>query len=207
MKTTAAAFERNRYVVVREFVTQQLRDVYRHYVGDQIAAGTFGFDDGVAARWFRYKDPLSQALSLASLPAVEEMTGLALLPTYSYTVVYPPGSNLPAHRDRPACEVSASLTLDNREGDQRCGPWGFWLRHGDHEVEVLLDPGDLVLYRGCEMEHFRHALPPGRSNASVLMHFVEANGPHRHLADDAPSHEQRVAEAALEMLQAGGASG
>lgn len=58
-----------------------------------------------------YGDFLMESLLGMLLPKVEETTGLALSPTYSYYRVYKAGEELKEHCDRPACEVSLSLCL------------------------------------------------------------------------------------------------
>lgn len=53
------------------------------------------------------------------LPFMEEKTGYKLFPTYSYGRVYLNGATLARHVDRPACEISLSLTISESGGK----PW------------------------------------------------------------------------------------
>jgi hypothetical protein len=50
------------------------------------------------------------------LPHFEKACGKRLYPTYSYARLYKPGEELKKHKDRPACEISATITL-GFEGD------------------------------------------------------------------------------------------
>lgn len=130
-------------------------------------------------------------LLLDLLPHFEEASGLKLLPTYAYARVYEPGEVLKIHRDRPACEVSATLTL-GFDGDV----WPIYmgrpseeptpLRRVDESKNIVyakdvgkieMDVGDAVLYRGCDMYHWRDEYSEGKWQAQVFLHYVDANGP------------------------------
>ena len=87
------------------------------------------------------------------LPKVEETTGLALSPTYSYYRVYKAGEELKEHCDRPACEVSLSLCL----GYDYLGKNFRW-RFAIGDKKIALEPGDAVIYRGMELPHSRPKL-------------------------------------------------
>jgi hypothetical protein len=77
-------------------------------------------------------------------PHFEQASGLKLYPTYSYARLYTTqGEELKNHRDRPACEISATLTLDF-EGDV----WPIYV--GDNEdksnpTQIKMSIGDAVL--------------------------------------------------------------
>ena len=107
-------------------------------------------------------------------PAVEACTGLKLWPTYSYARLYRHGDELKPHRDRPACEVSLSLNLGQEPADQ---PWALNVKGPEGSVAALLMPGDVLLYRGLELVHWREPYE-GRHMAQVFLHYVDRNGPH-----------------------------
>jgi hypothetical protein len=130
--------------------------------------------------------PLSQAvhgaeefdkLLEALTPYFEEKSGLKLYPTYSYARLYnQQGEELKNHRDRPACEISATITL-GFEGDV----WSIYM--GDHEdktnsSKIDMAIGDAVMYRGCDKYHWREPYVEGKWQAQVFLHYVDANGPH-----------------------------
>ena len=109
------------------------------------------------------------------LPHFEKACGKRLYPTYSYARLYKPGEELKNHRDRPACEISATLTL-GWSGKQ----WAIYM--GDHEdksnaSEIWMNVGDAVLYRGMEKYHWREKFE-GEWQAQVFLHYVDADGPH-----------------------------
>jgi hypothetical protein len=146
--------------------------------------------------------PLSQAvhgaeefdkLLQALVPYFEEKSGLKLYPTYSYARLYnQQGEELKNHRDRPACEISASITL-GFEGDV----WSIYmadkateqdgiLKIGEHNnkdyikniSKIDMTIGDAVMYRGCDKYHWREPYFEGQWQAQVFLHYVDANGPH-----------------------------
>ena len=110
-------------------------------------------------------------------PHFEQASGLKLFPTYSYARLYnTQGEELKVHRDRPACEISASLTLEF-EGDV----WPIFMSANEDKsnaTEVKMEIGDAVMYRGCDIYHWREAYKEGRWQAQVFLHYVDQNGPH-----------------------------
>jgi hypothetical protein len=111
------------------------------------------------------------------LPHFEKASGLKLFPTYSYARFYnTQDEELKVHRDRPACEISATLTL-GFEGNV----WSIYM--GDNEdksdsTKIDMEVGDAVLYRGCDKWHWRDPYKEGKWQAQVFLHYVDQNGPH-----------------------------
>jgi hypothetical protein len=110
-------------------------------------------------------------------PHFEMASGLKLFPTYSYARLYnSQDEELKIHRDRPACEISATLTLDF-EGDV----WPIFMGNNEDKAnatEVKMEIGDAVMYRGCDIYHWREAYKEGKWQAQVFLHYVDQNGPH-----------------------------
>lgn len=123
-------------------------------------------------------------------PYFEEKSGLKLYPTYSYARLYAPDDELKAHVDRPACEISVTITL-GWEGNQ----WAIYMSdrseiNTDIELdsqydgkifvknksELMLEIGDAVMYRGMDKYHWREKFK-GKWQAQVFLHYVDANGP------------------------------
>lgn len=103
------------------------------------------------------------------LPNFETACGKKLLPTYSYARLYKPGEELKKHTDRPACEISATVTL-GFEGN----PWAIYMDGNKVDMQV----GDAVLYKGMDLEHWREKYTEGQWQAQVFLHYVDAEGPH-----------------------------
>jgi alkylated DNA repair dioxygenase AlkB len=96
----------------------------------------------------------------------------AVLPTYTYSRIYKHGETLARHTDRPACEISLTLNL---EQDM---PWDFGIKKPNgEEVNINLNPGDALLYLGCVAEHWRDKPFSGQNYPQVFLHYVRSNGP------------------------------
>jgi len=130
--------------------------------------------------------PLSQAVHGAETfdrllehltPYFEKASGLRLFPTYSYARLYDTqGEELKNHKDRPACEISATITL-GFDGDV----WPIYM--GDNEdksnaFKIKMSIGDAVMYRGMDKYHWREVYTEGKWQAQVFLHYVDQDGPH-----------------------------
>lgn len=124
-------------------------------------------------------DSLMEFLLSGIHPRVEELSGCKLFPTYSFCRVYSRGHSLIRHRDRESCEVSVSLNL----GPKLQTPWPLWVKGPLGESAVAMEPGDAVLYRGIECEHWREPLEEDQLT-QVFLHYVEQDGPYSHLKFD-----------------------
>jgi hypothetical protein len=128
-------------------------------------------DSQVPNTFAQYGDPLMESLLLHNQEIVEGVTGLSLLPTYSYYRVYKSGDELHRHKDRPACEISSTVFLGaNYKG------WPIYMG----ETPVQMQVGSLVVYRGMDIEHWRPKwdAPPDAWHVQVFLHYVNANGQH-----------------------------
>ena len=52
---------------------------------------------------------------------------------------------------------------------------GEYIPSDSKGVEVKLKPGDMLMYRGCELEHWRDAFE-GSDCGQVFLHYNDANG-------------------------------
>jgi hypothetical protein len=185
LESAAADFSDRRFVVVRGALDHTVTEAYRRYIVMQIAKGAFRFDDPASHRWNRYREPVAETLLMQAAEPLGAIVDRTLIPTYSYTVVYPPGAELAPHTDRAACEFSVSLALGNRRSGDEVEPWPLYVTPpGASTAMIMLAPGDLVLYRGCEVAHWREPQAAECHHYSVLLHFVDASGPSRDYAWD-----------------------
>jgi hypothetical protein len=110
-------------------------------------------------------------LLVEKVPEVSELLGEKVLPTYTYARVYKAGSKLLRHRDRPACEVSLTVGL-SKDTD-----WPIYFQRPDgSETCIELQPGDAVMYLGCQADHWREKFS-GTEYTQLFMHYVRSNGP------------------------------
>lgn len=139
--------------------------------------------------------PMTQLL-WGLTPAMCELTGREVLPTYNYFRLYRKDDICRVHADRAACEHSLSLTLGYSDGLD----WPFEIGAGAPSVKVesiesdfgaqpyssvRMRPGDAVLYRGVERRHGRITPNPNRWSAHMFLHWVDRHGPHAGHAFDA----------------------
>lgn len=112
LKKHQDTFQKNRYTVVDDFLEGEGLTVYQNYVLDKIQAGHWEYGDAqVNSRYWIHNEPFVRYLHEALTEKMEAITGYELLPVYVFTIGYMKGAVLPRHRDRPACEISASLTI------------------------------------------------------------------------------------------------
>ena len=196
------SFKKNKYQVIRGAISKELADIAYTYL--QISAeadhwmltnqvtheknplvGNFK-DQQVPGSYAKYADRLMETLLIQTIPVMKAKTGLDLIPTYSYTRLYRTGNVLNRHKDRPSCEISTTLCLG---GD----PWSIFIDPtGSNNVideykgvmkpdapkgnKVDLKPGDMLIYSGCELEHWREPFQ-GKLCGQVFLHYNHANGP------------------------------
>jgi hypothetical protein len=150
--------------------------------------GMFGTwsDQQVPNTYSHYSDMVMETLLVKMIPVMKQHTGLELIPTYSYVRAYKKGDILKRHKDRPSCEISCTVNLG---GD----PWPIFIdgTGADNVVnerqnivkpnapagtKVLLEVGDMLVYSGCELEHWREPFD-GNICGQVFLHYNHVNGP------------------------------
>ena len=196
-------FRLDKYQVIKKAVSFELANFIFNYfllkrdavnwmyknniVYDIEMLGTWS-DPQVPNTYSHYADPVMETLMMKVLPVMKKETGLDLIPTYSYSRLYKKGDILHRHKDRPSCEISTTLHLG---GD----PWPIFIDGtGANSIlsgretttvvkpgapkgtKVLLDVGDMLVYSGCELEHWREPLE-GDVCGQVFLHYNHVNGP------------------------------
>ena len=143
-------------------------------------------DGQIPGAYSKYADWAMETLLQYMRPIMKAKTGMELVPTYSYTRVYEKGNILKRHKDRSSCEISTTLHLG---GD----PWPIFLDPSGANfvidefkqiikpgapkgVRVDLKVGDMLIYSGCELEHWREPFE-GNVCSQVFLHYNHANGP------------------------------
>jgi len=181
--TDVKHFEKHGCVLVKNFIDEQTIAVVSQYFENKIRRGewTEGKEPGVTtSRYFYYADPLVEVLLNSSKSAVEDATGKELLPTYSYSRIYQPGERLAPHVDRPSCEISVTVNVAT-VGEMS----PIYTQYGQNDPEKhVLNPGDAVIYMGCDVMHWRQSLKEGQLNVQFMLHYVDKNGPNAEYAND-----------------------
>ena len=164
-------FESHRYVKIEGLLEDGLRAMLYDHVQRQAAFASPASMEGQKDAVEMFADPLMEFVLAGVQPRVEEFSGAKLYPTYSFFRIYRRGNILRRHVDRPACEVSVSINL----GPLLETPWPIWMKGPLSTSAVALEPGDAVLYRGIECEHWREPLQADQLT-QVFLHYVEQDG-------------------------------
>lgn len=165
-------FRAGGYTVVRHVISVESAQLGATYaLLQQQYPGYYEREDMFGAAVGRYADTLGESLLLELKPAVQEATGLELLPCYSYLRIYGHGALLPRHLDRPACEISTSLTL----GFKSAALWPLHLTAVGADQTVELETGDMLIYRGADLPHWRERFA-GEYWVQAFLHYVDAQG-------------------------------
>ena len=136
----------------------------------------------------KYADWVMETLLMYMIPIMKQRTGLELIPTYSYTRLYEKGNILHRHKDRPSCEISTTLHLGGDEWPIYMDPTGTDSILSGRETTPVVKPGapkgvrvdlkvgDMLIYSGCDLEHWREPFQ-GNVCSQVFLHYNHANGP------------------------------
>jgi len=194
-------FQQQKYQVVKNAVSYELANFIFNYFMLKRDAVKFMYDNnitydiGMLGTWTdqqvpntysHYADPVMETLLMKVRPKMQQETGMQLIPTYSYARIYKKGDILKRHKDRASCEISCTLNLG---GD----PWPIFIDGtGSNNVineeqnlikfnapegtKVLLEVGDMLVYSGCELEHWREPFE-GETCGQVFLHYNHVNGP------------------------------
>jgi alkylated DNA repair dioxygenase AlkB len=153
-----------------------LRNTQQHEHRNQYQS----FGDSTAPKSYSCYAPQCFESLLPYLHAdMERITGKTLLPSYSYARIYYTGADLPKHKDRPSCEYSITLCIKNDTV-----PWPIWFQTKDgKDVSVELNEGDMVIYKGPEILHWRETFA-GKEMMQCFLHYVDANGEYKNYYKD-----------------------
>ena len=167
-------FNANNSMVVRNFLDMETVATVSQYMENCIAQGIYKEEiQNFARSYCKGSDPLIEIILKNSCEQVEQLTGLKLYPTYSYSRVYVKGNYLIAHVDRPSCEISLTVNVASVGK-----PWEFMIKPpGKEPVAYILEPGDALLYKGLEVLHWRNTSDCAEITAQFMLHYVDQNGP------------------------------
>ena len=124
-------------------------------------------DHQVPNTYSHYGDIVMETLLQKVKPVMEAHTKLKLSETYSYARIYKKGDVLARHKDRYSCEISTTLNLGGDEWPIYLDPTG---KTGQAGIKVILKPGDMLIYSGCDLEHWREEFT-GKNCAQVFLHY------------------------------------
>lgn len=202
-------FKEHKYVVIKNFLdTNTVGLVYRYCITKVMAMdfkSTYDSskfnkewdgewtDQQAPGCYSMYGDLLMDTILTSCLSQMNQYTGLNLVPNYTYWRHYQRGIELTKHRDRPSCEISATLCLgydtSNLTESEKDYNWPIFMEDitGQHPsgVSVGLQPGDMIIYRGCQLEHWREKYK-GLAHTQMFMHYNERVSDRQSMFDGRP---------------------
>ena len=191
------SFKKNKYVIIKQAIDKdlalflynyfhmkrQVLDTCRNarYISPyETLLGEYEPADGqIPHTYSSYSDIAMETLMLKCQPIMEKATGLKLYPAYTYARIYKKGDELKRHKDRFSCEISTTMNLggDNwpiyLEPDETKGGHGedgIYKSDNTPGVKIDLEPGDMLVYSGCELEHWREKFK-GNECCQVFLHY------------------------------------
>ena len=193
-------FKTKKYQVIKNAISYELANFLYNYFMLKRDAVKFMYENNIHSQtsilgtwsdqqipntYSCYGDFAMETLMMKVMPVMIKETGLDLVPTYSYARIYKKGDILKRHKDRPSCEISTTLNLG---GD----PWPIFIDPtGSYNVvdeyknihkpnapkgeRVDLEIGDMLIYEGCKLEHWREPFE-GEHCGQVFLHYNNKKG-------------------------------
>jgi hypothetical protein len=147
----------------------------------------------VGGSFSSYRNPIYRELFYETKQKIEKILSMSLEPTYYFDRFYFQGQSLSPHVDRESCEVSVSIQLSTNAQTL----WPLWFKKPDGTYDcVTLKSGDGVIYKGCEIEHWRDPLGSDAIvdeeffvkgkiyHHQIFLHYVNADGPYLQFANE-----------------------
>jgi hypothetical protein len=196
------SFKKKKYKIIKKVITKDLAlFIYNYFLMKRQVAKTlfdtkyispfedmFGVwaDNQVPNTYSHYADIVMETLLLKLQPIMEKETGLKLNPNYSFARIYKKGDILKRHKDRFSCEISTTLNIGGDSWPIYLDPTGADNVINEAEnlikpnapkgIKVDLKPGDMLVYRGNLLEHWREPFK-GEDCAQVFLHYNNVNTP------------------------------
>ena len=177
------SFKNNKYSVLKNAISKELAEFTYQYFLNKRNVARFLFDQKyispfteyfgvwndsqVPNTYSHYGDIVMETLLQKVKPIMEKHTGLKLSETYSYARIYKQGDILARHKDRFSCEISTTLNLGGETWPIYLDPTG---KFGQAGIKIELDPGDMLIYSGCDLEHWREEFT-GDTCGQVFLHY------------------------------------
>jgi len=192
-------FQKDKYQIIKKAVSKELTEFLFNYflMKRQVAKtcfqskfispfevllGTWS-DEQIPNTYSSYSDIAMETLMLKCQTLMEKATKLKLSPSYSYARIYKKGDELKRHKDRFSCEISTTMNLGGDDwpiylspnenvgvSETEGGIKGITSKSNARGIKIDLKPGDMLIYSGCELEHWREKFK-GKDCAQVFLHY------------------------------------
>ena len=191
------SFKKNKYVVIKNAISKDLASFVANYFMMQkqvydtcrnakyispyenIIGHYESKSDQIPETYSHYSNIAMETLLLKCQPEMEKVTGLKLYPAYTYARIYKKGDELKRHKDRFSCEISTTMNLGGDDWpiylspNENVGPpdgKNITLSSKAKGIKVDLKPGDMLVYSGVELEHWRNKFR-GKECVQVFLHY------------------------------------
>ena len=221
-RTNNKDFEKDGYLVVEDLwdpeelyhPVPEMRGMLNYYGSGPTDFQHTEVEQQVEGSLARYWHPQYRKIHSGIRKKLEEILGRRLYNTYYYDRYYFPGQELTKHADRDACEISVTIHVSTNLPD-KLKDWPISIKTPDtfadkkktqvlipgEERSAVLNPGDGMLYKGCERPHWRDPMPGtplGKKTKKIFgkeqkqeqyyhqifFHYVLADGQRSHCAWD-----------------------
>ena len=187
-------YKKQKYVVIKNAISKEKADyLFKYFKLKRQVAKTMLKDNWMSpysTEWGCWNDPqikntyviygdVAFDLLLQELkPIISKETDLNLVEQYSFARLYKKGDELIRHKDRFSCEITITLNLGGDswpifiETDPTKGKSNFDGYKSDFTkgTQIDLGPGDLVVYDGINLEHWREPFK-GEVCGQVFLHY------------------------------------
>jgi hypothetical protein len=130
-------------------------------LGDAQVTLRHGWHNELVSRYFHHQ--LTDVVSRAA--------GERVRPSYTYLSAYHPGAILKPHVDRKQCVFTLSVLIE-RPQDPSTERWPLWFQTHRGNLFITQAGGDGVLFRGCELPHWRDRPPSDHAPVTLIFHYV-----------------------------------
>ena len=181
------SFKKNKYQVIKGAISKELADFCYQYFLNKRAVARHLFDEKYISQfteyfgvwndqqipetYSHYADMVMETLLQKVKPVMEKESGVKLTETYSYARIYKQGDILARHKDRYSCEISTTLNLGGDDWPIYLDPTG---KKGQAGIKITLKPGDMLIYSGCDLEHWREEFT-GKDCGQVFLHYNKSS--------------------------------
>ncbi len=164
----SADFLQNGYIVAPHFIEPLMASLLYDILLLRVWRGEGRQDDHIPTAASFWGDPTIDAFMALMAEPIGRRVGHPLLPTYGYARIYRRGDRLLPHRDREACQVTASIHLGSSGGTPP--PLRF-----EPDIAVHQASGDAVIFLGDQLTHWRDTFE-GETFGQIFVNYVYADG-------------------------------
>ena len=142
-------------------------DVIRHFLRTD-----FGINN-LQTVFSMYSPLCFESLFLKLNYLMNEVVGKKLEPADWLCRIYYNDAILEKHVDRECAEYSTTICIDSTD------LWNFYIEDSVGKThEILLEPGDMCVYRGDKLTHWREPYK-GEKQIQCFLHYVDPEGPNK----------------------------